>query len=138
MLSAYSAQTLRILLALLPELAGLVTIKGDVFEVTLTTPAGWMFWLGSDDVDYLTVGLANYHCHFGNFAGTTPEQDAADAAAFIKSLRAGELVVVEQYRADELVSAWAQSTTVANPSSSASNTQFQGAADRFEVKSWNA
>jgi len=103
MLSDYSAQTLPILLALLPELTDLVTVKDDVFEMTHTTPAGWVFWLSSDDANYLTVGLADYHYYFGNFAGTTPEQDAA-AAAFIESLQAGELVIVEQYRGEEMVS----------------------------------
>ena len=136
MLSDYSAQTLPILLALLPELTDLVMVKDYVFEMTLTTPAGWVFWLSSDDADYLTVGLADYHCHFGNFAGTTPEQDAA-AAAFIESLQAGEMVVVEQYRGEEILGSWVQAATDAIPSSTASDAPFQGSAERFEVKSWN-
>jgi hypothetical protein len=137
MLSDYSAQTLPILLALLPELTALVTVQDDVFEMRLTTPAGWVFWLSSDDADYLTVGLADYHCHFGNFAGTTPEQDAAAAAAFIEALQAGELVVVEQYRGEEMVGSWVQAATDALPSNTASDTPFQGSKERFEVKSWN-
>jgi hypothetical protein len=137
MLSAYSAQTLPLLLTLLPELAGLVTVHDDVFEVTLTTPAGWQFWLSSDEVDYLSVGLAGYHGHFGNLVGTTPEQDAADAAAFI-TLQVGALVVVEHYRAEELVGCWVQAATEAIPARTASAPPFAGAKERVEVNSWNA
>ncbi|RZK22059.1 MAG: hypothetical protein EOO63_18510, partial [Hymenobacter sp.] len=91
---------------MLSELAGLVTGQDDVFEGTLTTPAGGRFWLRSDEVDYLRVGLAGYHGHFGNFVGITPEQDAADAAAFSKSLQGGALVVGAYYRAAESGGCW--------------------------------
>lgn len=70
MLSPYSSQTLAILVKLLPDLAGLVSERDEVFQVELLTPTGWEFWLSSEEEDYLTVGFAEYHCHFGNFQGT--------------------------------------------------------------------
>jgi hypothetical protein len=100
MLSPYSSQTLAILLELLPDLAGLVSERGEVFQMELLTPAGWEFWLSSEEEDYLTVGFAEYHCHFGNFHGTTPEEDATAAAAFIRALRQGEVVLAVWYQGD--------------------------------------
>jgi hypothetical protein len=98
MLSPYSSQTLVILLELLPDLAGLVTERDELFEVELITPAGWEFWLSSDEEDQLTVGFADYHCHFGNYQGATAEIDATEAAAFIRALRNGEVVLAVVYR----------------------------------------
>jgi hypothetical protein len=98
MLSSYSSQTLDILLKLLPDLVDLVSEQGEVFQVELLTPAGWEFWLSSEEEDYLTVGFAEYHCHFGNFQGTTPEEDATDAAIFIRALRKGEVVLAVWYQ----------------------------------------
>lgn len=98
MLSPYSSQTLAILLNLLPELADLVSERDEVFQVELFTPGGWEFWLSSEEEDYLTVGFAEYHCHFGNFQGTTPEEDAVAAAVFIRALRQGEVVLAVWYQ----------------------------------------
>jgi hypothetical protein len=138
MLSAYSAETLPILLALLPELGEWVTLKNDVFQVTFTTPSGEDFWLSSEDDDRLTVGLADYHCHFGYYEGNTPGQDAADAAAFVKSLQQGELVVVEQYRAEELVSSWVQDATDAVPPDAVESAiPYQWLKEKFVVRKWN-
>jgi hypothetical protein len=139
MLSAYSAETLPILLALLPELKEWVTLKDDVFQVTFTTPSGEDFWLSSEDDDRLTVGLADYHCHFGHYEGSTPGQDAADAAAFVKSLQQGELVVVEQYRTENLVSSWVQDVTDAVPPDTVESAiPYQRLKEKFVVRKWNA
>ena len=61
----------------------------EVLQVELLTPAGWGFWLSSEQEDYLTVGFAEYHCHFSNFQGTTAEKDAINTAAFIRVLHKG-------------------------------------------------
>ena len=68
--------------------------REEVLQVELLTPAGWGFWLSSEEEDYLTVGFAEYHCHFSNFQGTTAEEDAINAAAFIRALHKGEVVLV--------------------------------------------
>ncbi len=93
MLSAYCSQVLPVLLQQLPDFADLVVEKGEGFQVSFLTPAGWEFWLGTEDDDYLTVGLAEYRCHFGVYAGTTPAEDAVAAAAFIRALQQGEVVI---------------------------------------------
>jgi len=137
MLSPYSSQALKSLLTLLPEFAEAVTLKEEVFQFTFTTPAGWMFWLSSEEEDCLTVGLAEYHCHFGNYAGTTAEQDAVAAATFIKALREGELVVVVQHRGEQYVGSWVQAATDAVPvGTGESATPFSRLKETFQVKMW--
>ena len=98
MLSTYSAKSLAILVDLLPDIANLATEKGEVFQVTLTTPSGWDFWLSSEEEEQLTVGFAEYHCHFGGYSGDTPEADATEAASFIKSLHNGDLMLAVWYQ----------------------------------------
>lgn len=98
MLSAYSARCLAVLSDLLPEMAAVATEKGEEFEIKLTTPAGWDFWLSSEEEERLTVGFDEYHCHFGGFSEDTPEKDAAEAAFFVQKLRNNELLLVVWYQ----------------------------------------
>ena len=105
MLSLYSSRAKAALLALLPDLGQLLTEKNGAFEIATKTPAGWDFWVSSED-EQLTVGFAEYHCHFGNFLGTTPENAAAEASKLINALRTGELVLAVQYRGGEYISSW--------------------------------
>jgi hypothetical protein len=103
MLSPYSSQALAVLLALLPNLSDLVSERGEIFQIEMITPAGWEFWLSSEEEEQLTVGFAEYHCHFGNFAGGTAKGDATEAATFIQSLQRGELALAVWYRDEEYV-----------------------------------
>jgi hypothetical protein len=97
MLSDYSSQALALLLDSLPDLQGLAKERNDYFVIEAVTPAGWTFWLDSDD-ERLTVGFAEYHCHFGGFAGSKVEADVAAAIEFIQSLRTGKLVLAVSFR----------------------------------------
>lgn len=130
MLSSYSSQALAILLKLLPDLVGLVSERGEVFQVELLTPAGWEFWLSSEEEDYLTVGFAEYHCHFGNFQGTTPEEDATAAALFIRALRQGEVVLAVWYQG----STYAESSII--DATEKPQTLLWGSNLTVQVKKW--
>jgi hypothetical protein len=105
MLSTYSARALALLLAALPDLQGSVTEQDDYIVIKTTSPAGWPFAIYSDD-EQLTVEFAEYHCHFGNFAGSTVEKDVASAVAFVKELRQGELVLATWYLGEEYMGSY--------------------------------
>ncbi|GGF25319.1 hypothetical protein [Hymenobacter cavernae] len=100
MLSDYSSKALAQLLASLPDLQGLFTEREDYFVIDTTSPAGWPFWVDSDD-EQITVGFAEYHCHCGGFAGSTVEADVAEAVDFIQALRTGQLVLAVSFRGEE-------------------------------------
>lgn len=102
MLSPYSAQSLSFLLERLPDLRPFVREQGDWFEMNIVSPSGWDFWVSSAERE-ITVGLAEYHTHFGWHEGN-PADDAADAAEFIHSLRTGQLVLALWYQGDKYVS----------------------------------
>ena len=104
MLSPYSSKALSVLLELLPDLAPLVRMEQDYFELTQVGPAGWDLMVSSAE-DEVTVYFADHHRHFGWHEGD-PTDDAADAAAYIRSLRAGELGVLAWYKGTKLVSSW--------------------------------
>lgn len=101
MLSTYSSETLALLLKAFPEFSELVVEQDEVFQIETTTPAGWDFWLSSEEEERLTVGFAEYHCHFGGYQGDTPEADATQAVSFIKALRSEELVLAVWYKGEE-------------------------------------
>ena len=101
MLTSYASQALAVLQKLLPDLASLAVEQDDIFQISLITPAGWEFWLYSDEKDQLTVKFAEYRCQFGNYQGTTAEIDATNAAEFIQEIRNGEMVLAVWYRGDE-------------------------------------
>jgi hypothetical protein len=90
MLTPYSSMALSVLLERLPDLAHLVTIEADHFELTQVGPAGWELTVSSAE-DEVTVYFADHHRHFGWHEGD-PATDAAAAAGYIQSLRAGEVV----------------------------------------------
>ena len=100
MLSPYSSEALTVLLDLLPDFTDLVTEQDEIFRIDFITPAGWEFWLDSDD-EQLTLGLAEYHCHFGSFAGSTAEKDATEAAGLIQALRTGKEVLAVWYQGND-------------------------------------
>jgi hypothetical protein len=101
-LSPYSSSSLEILLDLLPDLQDVVALKEGYFELQTTTPAGWEFWISSAE-DELTVGFAEYHTHFGWQEGDALE-DALAAAAFVRKLQAGQLVLAVWYEGTDYVS----------------------------------
>lgn len=101
-LSPYSSSSLEILLDLLPDLQDNVALKEGYFEIETSTPAGWEFWISSAE-DELTVGFAEYHTHFGWQEGDALE-DALAVAAFVRKLRAGQLVLAVWYEGPEYVS----------------------------------
>ena len=74
--------------------------REEVLQVELLTPAGRGCWWSSEEEDYLIIGFAEYHCHFSNFQGTTAGEDAVNAAAFIRALHKGEVVLVVWYQVD--------------------------------------
>ncbi|GAA3923136.1 hypothetical protein [Hymenobacter algoricola] len=100
MLSTYSSQSLAVLLKQLPDLVSLVRIEGEEFQIEQLAPSGWNLWVSSEEEDRLTVGFAEYHCHFGGFQNDTPEAAAA-AANCIQELRTGKLVVAVWYEGDK-------------------------------------
>jgi hypothetical protein len=104
MLTPYSSQALSVLLQLLPDLAPLVTIEHDHFEMTQAGPAGWALTVSSAE-DEITVYFADHHRHFGWHEGD-PTDDATAAAEYIRSLREGNLVLLVWYRGQEMVSCW--------------------------------
>jgi hypothetical protein len=131
MLSPYSSKALAVFLSLCPDFVDLVTIEGELFKISFITPAGWEFWLDSDD-EQVTVGLAEYHCHFGNFAGSTAEEDATEAASLIRELRSEKLVLAVWYRGDEYAgSAIIEADEAPTPFLSGSNQTFQ-------IKKWGS
>lgn len=99
MLTAYSSKSLGVLLALLPDLESYVTIEGAYFMISVVSPAGWELWVSSEEEE-ITVGLAEYHAHFGWHEGD-PTDDATDAADFIRALRSGELVLAMWFEGAE-------------------------------------
>jgi hypothetical protein len=104
MLTPYSSQALSVLLQLLPDLAPLVTIEQEHFDLTQTGPAGWELTVASAG-DEVTVYFADHHRHFGWHAGN-PTDNATAAAEYIHSLRAGELVLLVWYKGQEMVACW--------------------------------
>ena len=104
MLSSYSSKALSVLLELLPDLAPLVMMEQDHFELTQVGPGGWGLTVSSAE-DEVTVYFADHHRHFGWHEGD-PADDAADAAEYIRSLRAGETVLLVWYKGSELASCW--------------------------------
>ncbi|WP_133272622.1 hypothetical protein [Hymenobacter radiodurans] len=99
MLSPYSAQSLKPLFEILPDLRPFVTEQTDWFEIKMVSPSGWDFWVSSAGNE-ITVGFAEYHTHFGWHEGD-PTDDGTDAAEFIRSLRTGHLVLAVWYRGEE-------------------------------------
>jgi hypothetical protein len=80
----------------MPELANLVKEQEEAFMIEMITPAGWDFWISSAGEE-ITVGFAEYHCHFGWHEGTNPEEDATQAVGFIRSFQLGNLVLAAWY-----------------------------------------
>lgn len=105
MLSEYSSQALALLIDALPDLQGLATTKEEYFIIESASPSGHHFGLYSDD-EQITVEFAEYHCHFGTFAGTTVEEDVAEAISLIQSLRVGSLVLVAWYKGEEYMGSY--------------------------------
>lgn len=101
MLSPYSATSLDLLLDLVPDLQDSVVEQEGYFELHTVTPAGWDFWLSSE-LDELTVGFAEYHTHFG-WREADALEDTLAAAAFIRKLRTGQLVLAVWYEGTEYV-----------------------------------
>ena len=101
MLTPYSSQALAVLLQYFPDWSTLVTQQEGTFQVAFTTPAGWNFWLGSDEEEQLTVGLAEFHTHFGGYSESSAEADAKEAALFVQALQRQELVLAVWYDGEQ-------------------------------------
>jgi hypothetical protein len=91
-LNDYSNRFLAVLLREFPEFSDWVTAGPDecCFLVKFPAPSGSTFWVGTDDLERVTVGFDLHNVHFGGWAESVDAQDFENAVAYIRRLMSGE------------------------------------------------
>ena len=56
------------------------------FKVEFLTPADLHFWVSTEEMERVTVGLDAHHAHFGGWAESNDAQDFKNAVEYIRKL----------------------------------------------------
>lgn len=63
------------------------------FTVEFPAPSGSKFWVATEEIDRITVGLDAYHTHFGGWAESVDADDFDNAVGYISRLMSGEYLI---------------------------------------------
>jgi hypothetical protein len=133
-LNDYSSRFLAALLGAFPDFGERVVSgpEAGCFTIEFPAPSGSTFWIATEDLDRITVGLDAHHIHFGGWAESVDIQDFENAIEYIRRLMRGEYLVAVWSRDGNFVS----SATFARSEAPRSRENGEGLA--LAIKGWQA